>query len=415
MRGMDIKRLIAPNFYSLHRDIQERKHSVYRLKGGRGSLKTSTIIVEVLLLMQRYPALCTAVFMKQSNRLRLGAFAAYTEMIERCNLSSIYHISYSPLQIRNIYTGQIIAFFGLDDPAKTKGISTGSPDTYFGITHFEELDQFNGNREIDTAIDSLTRGGDLSWCFQCYNPPPNVNNWVNKDSKLQVKGRLVHSSDYRTVPRSWLGNAFLEKVRACYLRDEREYRWRYLGEVIGVEGLIFKNIKEWQFDPSKQFDFVFNGLDLGCVDPNAYIRVGYCVSECAFYILDEIYDPDIKDPEIADYIVEHEYNDTPLIIESAGGGRVQYIYTAHGVPSSIVSKTRDLLLGGIRFIAGRKALYIDPSKTPNAYEEFSLYEWKKDKNGDVLSPECPVDKNNHLIDAMRYAISEHIEILGGFD
>ena len=45
---MDIKKLIAPNFYALHVDIQNRRHKVYRLKGGRGSLKTSTIIVEVL-------------------------------------------------------------------------------------------------------------------------------------------------------------------------------------------------------------------------------------------------------------------------------------------------------------------------------------------------------------------------------
>ena len=87
---MDIKKLIAPNFYSLHIDIQNRRHSVYRLKGGRGSLKTSTIIVEVLLLMQKHKELCTAVFMKQSNRIRQGAFANYVEMIERAGVSSEY-------------------------------------------------------------------------------------------------------------------------------------------------------------------------------------------------------------------------------------------------------------------------------------------------------------------------------------
>lgn len=378
-------------------------------------MKTSTIIVEILLLMQKHPDLCTAVFMKQSNRLRQGAFAAYTEMIERAGLSQVYHISYSPMRITNIYTGQMIAFFGLDDPGKTKGISTGSSALWFGITHWEELDQFSGNREIEIAIDSLTRGGDTSWCFQCYNPPPNANNWVNKDSLIDIPGRLVHSSDYRTVPRSWLGSAFLERVRACYLRDEREYRWRYLGEVTGVDGLVFQNIKEWEFDPDLKFDFVFHGLDLGLVDPNAFIRVGYNISERSFYFLDELYSPDLRDPDIADYIASHNYRESPTIIESAGGGRVQYVYTARGIPTSIVSKAHDLLLGGLRFISSRTALYIDPRRTPHAYEEFSLYEWKKDKNGDVLSPECPVDKNNHLIDAMRYAISTHIAALGGFD
>ena len=109
---MDIKNLIAPNFYALHDDIQHHRHSVYRLKGGRGSLKTSTIICEILLLMQKHKNICTAVFMKQHNRIRQGAFANYLEMIERAGLSSIYRVSLSPMRLENKLTGQIIAFFG---------------------------------------------------------------------------------------------------------------------------------------------------------------------------------------------------------------------------------------------------------------------------------------------------------------
>ena len=204
------------------------KHRVYRLKGGRGSLKTSTIVIEVLLLMQKDKHLCTAVFMKQGNRLRRGAFSAYIEGIKRAGLSEVYKISHSPMRLRNVDTNQTIDFFGLDDGNKTKGISTGNPDTYYGITHFEELDQFSGNDEIRTAVASVTRGGNKSWCFQCYNPPKNANNWVNKDSLLDVDGRLVHTSDYRIAPLNWLGTAFMYEVKACIQSDMKEYLWRYL-------------------------------------------------------------------------------------------------------------------------------------------------------------------------------------------
>ena len=409
---MDIKKLIAPNFYALHVDIQNRRHKVYRLKGGRGSLKTSTIIVEVLLLMQKDKKLCTAVFMKQSNRIRQGAFAYYIEMINRAGLSSEYKVSISPMRITNKRTGQIIAFFGLDDPDKTKGISTGRPDTYFGITHFEELDQFSGNREIDTAIDSVTRGGDLSWCFQCYNPPQNANNWVNKDSLINVPGRLIHSSDYRTVPVEWLGKAFIEKVKLCRDRNEREYRWRYLGEVVGIEGQIFKNIVQWNYDPDKKYDFIFQGIDLGWNDPKAFVRLGYIIEERAIYFLDEFYRSQCPNSTVADYIASKGYYDTVTIIESAGGSEAMQTYSSRGICMQVVNKGNNLKMSGIEFLSSRAKIYIDPVKTSNVWDEFSLYEWKKDKNGDVLSPECPVDGNDHTIDATRYALSQHLSVLG---
>lgn len=410
---MDIKNLIAPNFYKLHNDIQRHNHNVYRLKGGRGSLKTSTIIIEVLLLMQRHSNICTAVFMKHSNRIRQGAYANYVEMITRAGLESEFTFSLSPMRIINKRTGQIIAFFGLDDPNKTKGISTGNPNTYFGITHFEELDQFDGLREVDIAIDSVTRGGDLSWCFQCYNPPRNANNWLNKDSMISTKDMLIHSSDYRTVPVQWLGSAFIDKVRAVYKRNPLEYRWRYLGEVVGVEGLIFKNIKQWTYTSEKKFDFIFQGLDLGWEDPKAFVRIGYDLEERSLYFLDELYKSHARNDFVADYILNNGYTDALTIIESAGGAEALPTYSSRGISMQVVNKGNNLKMSGIEFLSSRNNIYIDPNRTPNAWAEFNLYEWKKDKNGDVLSPECPIDGNDHTIDAARYALSTHLVLLGG--
>lgn len=408
---VNIKRLIAPAYYEVHRDIQQRKHSVYRFKGGRGSLKTSTIIIEILLLMQQHPELCAAVFMKQSNRLRQGAFAAFTEMIQRAGLESLYRVSYSPMRITNKSTGQIIAFFGLDDPNKTKGLNTGRADNYFGIVYFNEITDFAGNREIDTAIDSLVRGGPLSWCFQDYNPPRSASAWVNKDSLLDLPERVVHSSDYRMVPREWLGDAFLEKVRACYQRNPKEYRWRYLGEIIGVDGLVFQNIKQWDFDINKKYDMIFMGCDLGWSDPLTVVRIGYIIDTQELYILDEFYERKKQNEDAADFIVRNGYTDARLIIESARGEGVLPAFTSRGIPCSLVNKGNNLRMNAVYFLASRKGIYIDPHRTPNAWSEFNLYEWAKDSNGDILSPETLVDGNDHTIDAARYAISTHIGFL----
>lgn len=45
---------------------------------------------------------------------------------------------------------------------------------------------------------------------------------------------------------------------------------------------------------------------------------------------------------------------------------------------------------------------IDPKRTPRAAEEFSRYEYERGKDGEPL-PFYP-DRNNHLIDAVRYAL-----------
>ena len=88
-------------------------------------------------------------------------------------------------------------------------------------------------------------------------------------------------------------------------------------------------------------------------------------------------------------------------------------YTERGIPMQIVNKGNHLKMNGIEFLSSRQGIFIDPDRTPNAWEEFSLYEWKKDKNGEVISPACPIDGNDHTIDATRYAISQHIGVLGG--
>ena len=42
----------------------------------------------------------------------------------------------------------------------------------------------------------------------------------------------------------------------------------------------------------------------------------------------------------------------------------------------------------------------------NAINEFQLYQWTKDKDGEPIN--VPVDKNNHFMDQVRYALNDRI-------
>ena len=413
MRKTKLSSIIAPYYYPLHKSVQNHEYATYRLKGGRGSLKTSFIAAEVFILLDKYPNICAAVFMKHKTRIKLGAFAVYQSMLHRMHLDSEYIISKSPFRLTRIKTGQTIDFFGLDDPGKTKGVSTSSPDLYYGITDFEELDQFSGNSEIETAKASIVRGGDLAWCFQCYNPPQNANNWVNVDSAKNIPGRIVHHSDYTKVPVEWLGKAFLQEVHMSMLLNKEDYEWRYLGKVTGCKGLIFNNISSYTYNQSQSFDFIFQGLDFGWADPKAFVRVGYDLDTRSLYFIDEFVASETSDTVVAQWIANKGYCDTMTILESAGGSEKEIVYRSFGIPTSVVNKGGGLKLGGIEWLASRSNIYIDPVRCPIAWQEFTTYEWKKDRNGEVISPNVPVDGNDHTIDSCRYAISDYFRSLGG--
>ena len=59
----------------------------------------------------------------------------------------------------------------------------------------------------------------------------------------------------------------------------------------------------------------------------------------------------------------------------------------------------------IRWLQGKR-LIIDPKRTPNAYKEFSEYEYMTTKDGEFLA--TVPDKNNHAIDAVSYALDRLI-------
>ena len=65
-------------------------------------------------------------------------------------------------------------------------------------------------------------------------------------------------------------------------------------------------------------------------------------------------------------------------------------------------KGPDSVAHGMKWLQSRTRIIIDPQKTPRAAEEFSSYEYERGKDGEPL-PFYP-DKNNHLIDATRYAL-----------
>ena len=74
----------------------------------------------------------------------------------------------------------------------------------------------------------------------------------------------------------------------------------------------------------------------------------------------------------------------------------------NGVKAYPVKKGADSILRGIRWLQSHEII-IDV-RCQNLKNELELYHWAETKDGVVMAK--PVDQNNHLIDGIRYALSQ---------
>jgi phage terminase large subunit len=79
----------------------------------------------------------------------------------------------------------------------------------------------------------------------------------------------------------------------------------------------------------------------------------------------------------------------------------------HGINIVGAKKGKDSITFGIDWLKQHEII-ID-KRCVNHIKEFQQYQWKKDVSGNAVTPPKPVDKNNHLIDALRYAYEDDME------
>mgnify|MGYP004708719293 FL=1 len=207
MTTVKLSDIIAPSFYDLHKDIKADRHTHYWLKGGRGSTKSSFASTEIPLGMMKNPQANAVVIRKVGLYLKDSVYEQLLWAIERLGVSHLWQCRQSPLELVYTPTGQRILFRGADKPKKLK--STKVKKGYIRYVWYEEADEFGGMEEIRTINQSLLRGGATYTVFYTFNPPKSQRNWINSEVLVPRSDKIVHHSDYRSVPAEWLGEQFL--------------------------------------------------------------------------------------------------------------------------------------------------------------------------------------------------------------
>ena len=419
---------IIPMYKEILGDILTHQHTHYVFAGGRGSTKSSFVSIAILLILMQHRNVHCLVFRKVGNTMKNSVYSQIIWAINQLGLSPFFKV---PKSIANpiifMPTGQEILFFGLDDPQKIKSVKL--PFGYIGITWFEELDQYSGEKELRTVLQSTMRGGETFWDFRSFNPPISNLNWANQytiDAMGRENTRVVKNT-YLDVPEDWLGQAFIDEAMDLKTTNPKAYEHEYLGIPIGTGGNVFENVSPMYMNDEfiSHFDTVYNGIDWGWYpDPFAFNKCYFDASRRNLYIFAEFRANKMSNRDTWNKLYTEKQLFTEEFLASNEGLPIHQRYflekdeivTADSAePKSIsdyksyggfgcrpAEKGPDSVNYSMKWLQSLNHIYIDPNRCPNTLKEFVEYEYDRDKDDEVVSG-YP-DMNNHNIDAVRYAL-----------
>ncbi len=386
----------------------------YRVvKGGKGSKKSATTALWIIYNMMKpeYSAANTLVIRKVMDAHRSSTFAQLQWAIARLHAGRWWKATKTPLELTYLPTGQKILFRGMDDVLKLASITV--PSGYLCWTWIEEAYEIEKEDDFDKLDLSVPRGAVPPPLFKqatlTFNPW-NEGHWL--------KGRFFDEppNNALVLTTNYLCNEFLDdKDREIYRimkeKNPRKYAVAGLGEWGVSEGLVYDNWVVEGFDIETvtkekpwQWRHVF-GLDYGYTnDPTAFIAAAVNPVEKVLYIYDEHHQTGMLNDDIAAMIIRKGYRKERVRADAAEPKSNEEVRRSGVSRITAASKGRDSIRAGIARLQEYRII-IHQSCCQTA-AEIASYCWQVDKTGKTLNE--PVDRDNHLMDALRYAMEDTV-------
>lgn len=379
----------------------------YRVcKGSRGSKKSKTSALNMIMRLIKYPlsnALCVR---RYSTTLRDSVFSDLKWAISQLHLDADFRYTTSPMQITRISTGQKILFRGLDDGLKITSITVDKG--YLCWVWIEEAyeitneDDFN---KLDMSIRGKLPSGYFKQITLTFNPW-SANHWIkHRFFDHPDNNTFIKTTTYKC--NEWLDDADRKLFDQMKESNPRRYRIEGLGEWGIAEGLIYENVKvePIAIDAMRKQPGRYKsayGLDFGYTDPNAFVCLLIDQKEKKIYVFDEWYKTGCTNQQIAEQIKRMGYGSERIIGDCAEPKSLAEL-REEGIRAEASRKGRDSVNYGIQLIQNYQII-ID-SHCVEFYKEISNYCWKTNQGRLTEQPE---HEFSHGMDAMRYAVTKAI-------
>ena len=395
-----------------YRDFWQFKGRYRVCKGSRASKKSKTAALWFIVNMIKYPQANLLVVRKVFRTLKDSCYTELKWAIHRLGLERYWTLKESPLEMTYKPTGQKIYFRGLDDPMKITSITVETGALCW--LWIEEAYEITSEADFNMLDESIRGGLDAPLFKQItltFNPW-NEKHWL-KSRFFDNPSPDVLAKTTNYTCNEWLDEADRALFDTMKERNPRRYRVAGLGEWGIVEGLVYENWEEREFDHTdKAFQnhtTVF-GLDFGYTNDPSALFCGLCdTQKKELFVFDEMYEKGLSNRAIYDRVTALGYAKERIRADCAEPKSIDELrgYGLYHVRAA--QKGRDSVNNGIQFLRDFKII-IHP-RCVNFIAEINNYTWDEDKLGNKLN--VPIDDFNHLMDAMRYAMEGIIRPPGG--
>jgi len=280
------------------------------------------------------------------------------------------------------YRNHLVEFLSIDDSQKIRGRKRD-------IAYLNEANELN--IEDFRQINMRTTG----FIVMDFNPSDPVH-WIYDE--------IIPRDDCDTWITTYKDNKFLSpdlifEIERMQERDP-DY-WRVYG--LGLQATYSKRqiYSNWQFIPEAdmpEFDDPIIGLDFGYSnDPTAGILVQKVNDK--LYVKELLYNTGMTNNEIAEWLKTNGYDQVLVYADSAEPKSIEEIKRL-GCWIKPAIKGQGSIMAGISLVKEFDVYATDTSK--NLMKEYHNYYWEELKDGTIINK--PLDKMNHLQDALRYAV-----------
>lgn len=380
----------------------------YRVcKGSRASKKSKTTALWYIYNIMKYKGANLLVVRKTYRTLKDSCYTELKWAIHRLGVDAFFNCTQAPLEITYIPTGQKIYFRGLDDPLKVTSITVDVGSLCW--LWIEEAYEINSEADFDMLNESI-RGEVETPLFKqitlTFNPW-NDRHWLKKRFfDKPDNDTLAITTNYTC--NEWLDKADLQVFESMKVKNPRRYQVAGLGNWGIVDGLVYENWKEQEFNlddvRTSATTSVF-GLDFGYTnDPSALFCGILDVKNKKLWVFDEMYEKALSNKDIYNNIVNMGFAKEQIIADCAEPKSIDELkyYGIRRIQGA--KKGKDSINNGIQWIQELEII-VHP-RCVNFLTEISNYQWDSDKFGNKVNK--PIDCFNHLMDAMRYALEKYI-------
>ena len=391
---IDINKKYAP--------ISQADSRYFIITGGRGSGKSFSI--NLLLVLLTYEKGHTILFTRYTlASAYISIIPEFIDKLEQLDIFDDFYITKD--EIKNKRSGSKIIFKGIKT---SSGDQTANLKSLQGVTTFilDEAEELTSEDTFDKIDLSVRQQGSHNRVILILNPT-SKEHWIYtryfEDKGVQegsniTKGNVTYIHTTYLDNKENLSESYLSQIENIQKRRPEKYKHQMLGGWLSAaEGVIFTN---WNIGNFKEVGVVVYGQDYGfAADPSTLIATSIDMANKKIYLKECFYKPRLTTTQLI--TLNKQFAGSSLIVGDSAEPRLLSEIKASGCNIVKSIKGQGSITFGISLLQDYD-LIVD-NDSINLIKELNNYAWLERKSN------TPIDKFNHLIDAIRYAITYQLQ------